>query len=103
MLEKVVKRDPSNFEAWNLLGEQYWRSGPSKLLQAKQCFEGSLNKKINCRSLRSLSMILRALPESNSKTKWENIKLSFQKAKQAVDIGMQTLQVDKVTRKDFFR
>jgi len=86
MLEKVVKRDPSNFEAWNLLGEQYWRSGPSKLLQAKQCFEGSLNKKVNCRSLRSLSMILRALPESNSKTKWENIKLSFQKAKQAVDI-----------------
>ena len=28
MLEKMVKKDPSNFEAWNILGEQIWRQGP---------------------------------------------------------------------------
>lgn len=84
LLEKVVKRDPTDFEAWNLLGEQYWRNG--KIQMARQCFEGSLSKRANSRSLRSLSMILRAMPEKDQKAKMANVKQSFQKAKQAVDL-----------------
>jgi len=57
ILEKVLKRDPANYEAWNLLGEQYWRCSNVKM--AKNCFESGLNKKNNSVSLRALSMILR--------------------------------------------
>jgi len=84
LLERVVKRDPTDFEAWNLLGEQYWRAG--KIQMAKQCFEGALSKRQNSKSLRSLSMILRAMPEKEQKAKVANVKLSFQRAKQAVDL-----------------
>ena len=84
LLEKVVKRDPTDFEAWNLLGEQYWRGG--KIQMAKQCFEGALSKRQNSKSLRSLSMILRAMPEKDQKAKGANVKLSFQRAKQALEL-----------------
>jgi tetratricopeptide (TPR) repeat protein len=84
ILERVLKRDPANYEAWNLLGEQYWRCSNVKM--AKNCFESGLNKKNNSVSLRALSMILRSLPETNQKNKLESIKLSFRKAKNAVDL-----------------
>ena len=74
----------SHKKAWNLLGEQYWRAG--KIQMAKQCFEGSLSKRQNSRSLRSLSMVLRAIPEKDPKVKMANVKQSFQRAKQAVDL-----------------
>ena len=87
MLEKVVKKDPSNFEAWNLLGEQFWRQGPKFILEAKRCFEGSLSQNRNGRALCRLSMLLRSLPAKDAKQRNENIQQSLAKAREAVEIG----------------
>lgn len=88
MLEKFVKKEPTSYEAWNLLGEQLWRQGSKYILEAKRCFEGSLSQKTNTRALRSLSMILRSLPVQNEKQRSENIQHSLAKALEAVEIGL---------------
>ena len=40
LLERAVKLDPKLTDAWNQLGECYWKSG--KPLEAKNCFLGAL-------------------------------------------------------------
>lgn len=40
-LSKAVKLDPKLVEAWNQLGENYWKKG--KVPLAKNCFTGALN------------------------------------------------------------
>lgn len=39
-LSKSVKLDPKLVEAWNHLGELYWKKGD--ILNAKNCFSGAL-------------------------------------------------------------
>lgn len=39
-LSRAVKNDPSLVDAWNMLGECYWKAGNVK--QAHDCFVGSL-------------------------------------------------------------
>lgn len=94
-IERVIKLDPLNHEAWTLLGEQCWRmavegkGNPKKpydgMIQAKRNFEESLKKKKNVQALCNLSMLLRSYPPAkNSKEKYDNLQLSVQKAKEAV-------------------
>ena len=40
-LSKAVKLDPKLVEAWNQLGESYWKFG--NVASAKNCFTGALN------------------------------------------------------------
>ena len=41
LLSRSVKLDPTFVEAWNELGECYWKRGDIET--AKTCFEGALN------------------------------------------------------------
>lgn len=41
-LSRAVKLEPGLVEAWNTLGEQYWKKGD--LIAAKTCFTGALQQ-----------------------------------------------------------
>lgn len=85
-LSKAVKLDPKLVEAWNQLGENYWKKG--KVPLAKNCFTGALNHSKNKISLRNLSMVLRQIGGNPS----EHAKLveeSVEKAKEAVQMDIQ--------------
>ncbi|CAK1542586.1 unnamed protein product [Leptosia nina] len=56
-LSKAVKLNPHLVEAWNELGECYWKNINVK--EAKACFEGALKHERNRITLRCLSIILR--------------------------------------------
>ena len=59
-LSKVVKRDPTLIDAWNNLGETFWKK--RDFLSAKDCFIGSLKQDRNKVALRSLSIVMRQIP-----------------------------------------
>ena len=44
-LSRAVKHDPMLVEAWNALGENYWKAG--NVQQAHDCFMGSLAHVLN--------------------------------------------------------
>ena len=46
-LSKAVKLDPKLVEAWNQLGEAYWKKG--NINGAKNCFKGALTHVGTCR------------------------------------------------------
>ncbi|XP_013413311.1 tetratricopeptide repeat protein 5 [Lingula anatina] len=84
-LSKAVKLDPKLVEAWNHLGEEYWKN--KDVEAAKNCFLGALNHSKNKVSLRNLSMVLRQLGKDPA----ERIKLveeSVEKAKEAVQLDI---------------
>ncbi|XP_038218974.1 tetratricopeptide repeat protein 5-like [Zerene cesonia] len=56
-LSKAVKLNPHMVEAWNELGECYWKNINVK--EARACFEGALKHERNRITLRCLSIILR--------------------------------------------
>lgn len=80
-LSKAVKMNPKLVETWNCLGECYWKNG--QVEAARNCFVGALNHAKNKVSLRNLSMVLRQIGKDQSE-KVENIKVSVEKAKEAV-------------------
>ncbi|XP_067833119.1 tetratricopeptide repeat protein 5 isoform X3 [Heptranchias perlo] len=84
-LSKAVKLDPGLVEAWNQLGEVYWKKGD--IAAAKTCFSGALNHCKNKVSLRNLSMVLRqvrAQGDDHSK----NVFASVEQAKLAVQMDV---------------
>lgn len=85
-LAKVVKRDPSLVEGWNLLGETFWKKGD--VAGAKNCFDGALKRGKNKRSLRSLSMVLRQIPAAKAGDVEKNVLASVGCAKDAVQLDM---------------
>ncbi|XP_076819445.1 tetratricopeptide repeat protein 5-like isoform X1 [Clavelina lepadiformis] len=85
-LSKVVKRDPSLIEAWNMLGETFWKKGD--ISAAKDCFEGALKRSKEKVSLRSLSMVLRQLKPSKLGDEQKNILQSVEHAKEAVQLDV---------------
>ncbi|RWS11138.1 tetratricopeptide repeat protein 5-like protein [Dinothrombium tinctorium] len=86
LLSKSIKLNPKLTEAWNQLGECYWKKGDLKA--AFDCFEGSLkqNKKDKV-ALRNLSMLLRQIGE-NHKEKQANLLKSLEIAKEAVAVDV---------------
>ncbi|XP_063895523.1 tetratricopeptide repeat protein 5 isoform X2 [Helicoverpa armigera] len=82
-LSKAVKLNPHLIDAWNELGECYWKNMNVK--EAKASFEGALKHERNRLSLRCLSIILRQ--ESGDKKRTEAhpaILKSVELAKEAV-------------------
>jgi len=84
-LSKAVKLDPNLIEAWNQLGESYWKN--HNVDAAANCFTGAISKSKNKVSLRNLSMVQRQLgKEYNDKV--SNIRLSVDTAKEAVALDV---------------
>lgn len=85
-LSKVIKRDPSHIEAWNMLGETFWKKG--NLPASKDCFEGALKRKKDKVSLRSLSMVLRQLKPAKIGDEQKHVLESVEHAKAAVELDV---------------
>ncbi|KAM8882339.1 tetratricopeptide repeat protein 5 [Synchiropus picturatus] len=85
-LSRAVKLDPSMLEAWNTLGEQFWKKGD--LAGAKNCFTGALQQSKNKVSLRNLSMVLRQLPAADSTAQGKQVIESVDMARQAVELDV---------------
>eukprot|EP00795_Rhopilema_esculentum_P001132 gene1132-15476_t len=80
-LSKAVKLDPSLTEAWNNLGECYWKN--KDIDAARNCFMCALAKKRDKVTLRNLSMVLRQIGKDSTEI-LENVKESVKIAKEAV-------------------
>lgn len=84
-LSRAVKLDPLLVDAWNALGECLWKKGDIEA--AKNCFTGALEHSKNKMSLRNLSMVLRQIGK-DSQQQINNIKISVEKAKEAVSLDL---------------
>ncbi|KAL5022265.1 hypothetical protein ScPMuIL_001420 [Solemya velum] len=84
-LSKAVKLDPKLVEAWNHLGECYWKHG--NIVGAKNCFSGALNHSKNKISLRNLSMALRQMQGSASE-RAQMVSDSVDRAREAIQLDI---------------
>ena len=85
LLSKSVKLDPSFVEAWNELGESYWKR--EDVDNARICFEGALSHKENKTSLRKLSIVLRQKSSTLlSEERLRAIEAGLTKAREAVQL-----------------
>ncbi|XP_048476941.1 tetratricopeptide repeat protein 5 [Rhincodon typus] len=82
---KAVKLEPGLVEAWNQLGEVYWKKGD--IAGAKTCFSGALNHCKNKVSLRNLSMVLRQISAQGEEYA-RNVFASVEQAKLAVQMDV---------------
>lgn len=90
-LSKSLKLIPTFREAWDALGQVYWKKGD--LPAAKNCFESSLEQEANNREiLRNLSMVLRQIPAANANEKKANFIQSISLASKAVGQDMRDSQ-----------
>ncbi|XP_074026151.1 tetratricopeptide repeat protein 5 [Leptinotarsa decemlineata] len=87
LLSKSIKLDPKLVEAWNELGECYWKN--DELRKAVNCFEGALKEKRNKYSLRNLSMLARQEESKNREERIKNIEKGLDHAKEAVQLDPQ--------------
>eukprot|EP01114_Cavostelium_apophysatum_P000615 TRINITY_DN10563_c0_g1_i1.p1 TRINITY_DN10563_c0_g1~~TRINITY_DN10563_c0_g1_i1.p1 ORF type:complete len:317 (+),score=54.93 TRINITY_DN10563_c0_g1_i1:32-982(+) len=87
LLSKAIRLDPALIDAWNCLGECFWKK--DDLISAKNCFMGAMDqaKTPNKVSLRRLSMVLRQLGKDAAE-KSENAEESVKKAKEAVSLDI---------------
>jgi len=83
-LSASVKLNPSFVEAWNELGECYWKAGNAP--SAKNCFSCALEKNRNKVSLRSLSVVLRQLQTANAEEKRKFYYDGLELAKEALQL-----------------
>ncbi|KAK5643415.1 hypothetical protein RI129_007260 [Pyrocoelia pectoralis] len=83
-LSKAVKLDPKLVEAWNELGECYWKNDNIK--EAENCFNGALNYGKNKVSLRNLSMTSRQKSSQNAEEKRKMVEYGLSLAKEAVQL-----------------
>lgn len=84
VLSKAVKLDPKLVEAWNELGECYWKK--DDIEGARNCFAGALKHQKNKISLRNLSMVLRQIKAKSYKEHVSNIEEGVGCAKEAVQL-----------------
>ncbi|KAM4564322.1 tetratricopeptide repeat protein 5 [Fundulus diaphanus] len=85
-LSQAVKLDPRLVEAWNILGDQYWKKGD--LIASKNCFTGALQREKNKVSLRNLSMVLRQLPAASDDEHGKHVLESVDLARDAVQLDL---------------
>ncbi|XP_026544363.1 tetratricopeptide repeat protein 5 [Notechis scutatus] len=86
LLSKAVKLDPELVEAWNQLGEVYWKKGD--VSAAHTCFSGALGHCKNKGSLQNLSMVLRQLHTTSPDEHVQNVMDSVRQAKLAVQMDV---------------
>ena len=84
LLSKAVKLEPSFVEAWNELGESYWKRGDVD--NAFNCFEGALNHRQNKISLRNTSIVFRQKTASSTEERLRNIEQGLTRAREAVQL-----------------
>ncbi|XP_028934218.1 tetratricopeptide repeat protein 5 isoform X2 [Ornithorhynchus anatinus] len=86
LLSKAVKLEPGLVEAWNQLGEVYWKKGD--LAAAHTCFSGALTHCKNKVSLQNLSMVLRQLRAESGDEHTRHVVDSVRQAKLAVQMDV---------------
>ncbi|XP_068953780.1 tetratricopeptide repeat protein 5 isoform X2 [Petaurus breviceps papuanus] len=86
LLSKAVKLDPELVEAWNQLGEVYWKKGD--VAAAHTCFSGALSHYRNKVSLQNLSMVLRQLRAETGEEHSRHVMDSVRQAKLAVQMDV---------------
>lgn len=86
-LSRAVKLEPGLVDGWNTLGEQYWKK--EDIIGAKNCFTGALQQSKNKVSLRSLSMVLRQLPQTEKNAPGKPTLESVHLARQAVQLDVE--------------
>ena len=85
LLSKSVKLEPSFVEAWNELGESYWKR--EDVDNARICFEGALSHRENKISLRKLSIVLRQKSSSlPAEERLRAIEAGLSKARESVQL-----------------
>ncbi|KAJ8927962.1 hypothetical protein NQ314_019487 [Rhamnusium bicolor] len=87
LLSKSIKLDPKLVDAWNELGECYWKN--DELRKSINCFEGALKEKKNKFSLRNLSMLSRQEASKSREERVKNIEKGLNYAKEAVQLDPQ--------------
>jgi lipoprotein NlpI len=92
-LSKSIKLMPTKNEAWDALGNVYWKK--RDIEQSKKCFEGSLEQDENNKlALRNLSMVFRSLTTSSNgdaldaEDRKKNYSESIKLAKKAIALDM---------------
>jgi len=85
LLAKAVKLDPSNVDAWNSLGNCFWKK--KDYVGARDCFNGALAQERTPASLRMLSMVLRQIGDAPAE-RVANVAESVAKAKEAVTLDV---------------
>nr|XP_012608253.1 tetratricopeptide repeat protein 5 isoform X2 [Microcebus murinus] len=86
LLSKAVKLEPELVEAWNQLGEVYWKKGD--VAAAHTCFSGALTHCKNKVSLQNLSMVLRQLRTDTGDEHSRHVMDSVRQAKLAVQMDI---------------
>ncbi|XP_036736519.2 tetratricopeptide repeat protein 5 isoform X1 [Manis pentadactyla] len=86
LLSKAVKLEPTLVEAWNQLGEVYWKKGD--VAAAHTCFSGALTHCKNKVSLQNLSMVLRQLRTDSGDEHSRHVMDSVRQAKLAVQMDI---------------
>nr|XP_004670214.1 tetratricopeptide repeat protein 5 isoform X1 [Jaculus jaculus] len=86
LLSKAVKLEPDLVEAWNQLGEVYWKKGD--VAAAHTCFSGALTHCKNKVSLQNLSMVLRQLRPDSGDEHSRHVMDSVHQAKLAVQMDV---------------
>ncbi|XP_076983454.1 tetratricopeptide repeat protein 5 [Tamandua tetradactyla] len=86
LLSKAVKLEPELVEAWNQLGEVYWKKGD--VASAHTCFSGALTHCKNKISLQNLSMVLRQLRTESGDEHSRHVMDSVRQAKLAVQMDI---------------
>uniref|UniRef100_A0A2K6U296 Tetratricopeptide repeat domain 5 n=1 Tax=Saimiri boliviensis boliviensis TaxID=39432 RepID=A0A2K6U296_SAIBB len=86
LLSKAVKLEPKLVEAWNQLGEVYWKKGD--VAAAHTCFKGALTHCRNKVSLQNLSMVLRQLRTDTEDERSQHVMDSVRQAKLAVQMDV---------------
>ncbi|KAF5925617.1 hypothetical protein HPG69_002064 [Diceros bicornis minor] len=86
LLSKAVKLEPNLVEAWNQLGEVYWKKGD--VAAAHTCFSGALTHCKNKVSLQNLSMVLRQLRTDAGDEHARHVMDSVRQAKLAVQMDI---------------
>uniref|UniRef100_G1RI60 Tetratricopeptide repeat domain 5 n=1 Tax=Nomascus leucogenys TaxID=61853 RepID=G1RI60_NOMLE len=86
LLSKAVKLEPELVEAWNQLGEVYWKKGD--VAAAHTCFSGALTHCRNKVSLQNLSMVLRQLRTDTEDEHSHHVMDSVRQAKLAVQMDV---------------
>jgi len=92
-LQKSVKLDPTSVEAWNQLGEAYWRKNDLK--QSLDCYEHAESyaekyseADICAETFRNLGSLLRQIPYSTNKERNEALEKSTGLTKKAVKLDI---------------
>ncbi len=90
-LSKAVKLDPKNVDAWNCLGECFWKK--QDYITAKSCFEGALKQGRESSTLRLLSILLRQIRPAATTVK-EQIEKAKQNINESIKIAKEAVALD---------